>query len=374
MSESAPLSGRPANLAATILTNSILAGRFKTGEYLPPLRELSRRHGLSSETFRRALKAMERENLVMSEPRHGFRVVGPARTPSHRAVPDTCLFVGPPGGAGGWSEMHKTMWMEIQRLAAEKSMALLTVGSDSPPTAGLAEKIRGARTAGAILERHAPAMEVLLREHGIPSVLIEAAGHDGMDSVVQDGFQGVRQAVAFLAGRGHKAIAWVGPSPGTADSHVVERFSGYAGGMAEQRMSVASERVVETPYGDVAAARERVRTLLSGPRRPTAMVAPWMHMSLAAARAAEDAGLELNRDIDLVGWTTEEAYANGFLGGFKNGQVPPAMVWSVRAMVELAYARLEQRLENPRLPVAATRVPMRLRFPDDMPDEGAERL
>lgn len=53
------LSGRPANLAVTILRNSILTGRFKPGDYLPPLRELSRQHGLSSETFRRALKAME---------------------------------------------------------------------------------------------------------------------------------------------------------------------------------------------------------------------------------------------------------------------------------------------------------------------------
>ncbi len=365
-----PLSGRPLTVAASIVQDAILAGRFRPGDYLPTLRELHRRHGLSTETFRRALKVLESDGLVVSEPRHGFRVAGNgARAAFGCAAPGTCLFVGPPGGAESWSGMHKAVLLELQRIAAVKGMALLTVGSDRQPTDALAEKIRGSQTAGAILERNAPAIEALLREHGIPAVMVEAGGQVTMDSVVQDGFDATRQAVRFLVGSGHEAIAWIGPSPRQTDSHVVERFSGYVGGMAECGRVFLPEMVIEAPYRNMAAARELARTVLSRGRRPTAIVAPWAHMTMAVAQAAEDAGLRLNKDLALVGWTTEEAYEAGIFSRFANAETLPAMVWSVRSMVELAYARLEQRLTDPGLPVAETRVPMRVRFPEDAPDE-----
>lgn len=364
MTKEATLSGRPANLAVTILTNSILAGRFKPGEYLPPLRELSRRHGLSSETFRRALKAMEGEQVVVSEPRHGFRVVNqPSLRVSESDMSGTCLFLGPPGDEEEWSEMHRTMLVEMQRLAARKGFALLTVGSSQKPTAELVERIHGARTSGAVLERRNPAFEDMLRKAGIPAVLIESASLGmPMDSVVQDGYSAGKEAVSHLVSQGHKRIAWVGPALKQAEAHIVERYAGFTGGMAEHGLPLVSDTLIETPYRDVAAARVRVRAALDVKSRPTAIVALWAHITASVAQAAGDLGLSFGQDLDIVGWSTEEAYASGFLRNFSNGSVPPAMVWSVREMVELAYARLEARCARPGLPYSATRVPMRMRM------------
>ena len=369
--ESEEVKGRPASLAAGILTRGIAAGKFRAGDYLPPLRELSRLHGLSTETFRRALKVLEKKRMVISEPRQGFRVAqGACAWDRGSDETGTVLFVGPPGGESEWTEMHRTMLIELQHLAARENFALLSVSSAQAPTRALQERILGSRATGAILERRNPAYEEMLRRAGLATVLVESAeGAADMDVVVQDGARAVRQAIAYLAGRGHRRIGWIGPDARGADAHIIDRFSGYAGGMAEIGRTLDEDDMIFIPYRDPGAARAIIGEALRSKRAPNAFVVPWRHATEAALEALFDAGLVAGRDIDLVGWSTDEAYGFGFIRNTSGIQAPPAMVWSVRAMVELAYARLEQRLAQPGLPFTETRVPMRIRFPEDMTEE-----
>ena len=95
--------------------------------------------------------------------------------------------------------------------------------------------------------------------------------------------------------------------------------------------------------------------------RPTGFIALWQDWVEAFVRAAAASQLVIGRDCEMVGWCTEEEYEADFVPLFRSGVVPPAAVWRVKDMVALAHRRLEERCENPRLPVSSTRVPVWLK-------------
>ena len=71
--------------------------------------------------------------------------------------------------------------------------------------------------------------------------------------------------------------------------------------------------------------------------------------------------LSRERDFEMVGWWTREAYADEYLPLFAKGPVPPAVTWSVATMTETALARVKERRVQPQLPAIQLRVPMQLR-------------
>ena len=62
------------SVALDRVRNAIASGRFAAGRFLPPVRELSAKYGVSPETIRRGLNTLEREGLVVAKARQGFRV------------------------------------------------------------------------------------------------------------------------------------------------------------------------------------------------------------------------------------------------------------------------------------------------------------
>ena len=78
--------GRGSAKVEAILKKELAGGSFSVGQYLPGVRELGRKHGVSPETVRRALKHLETEHWVTTHARHGFKVTGQANDP-HRAAP-----------------------------------------------------------------------------------------------------------------------------------------------------------------------------------------------------------------------------------------------------------------------------------------------
>jgi hypothetical protein len=71
-------------------------------------------------------------------------------------------------------------------------------------------------------------------------------------------------------------------------------------------------------------------------------------------------GLVVGRDFEMVGWCTEEEYAD-FCSWFPPGLVPAAVTWSIARMAEAAVARLKQRRMEPKLAPAMIRIPTAMR-------------
>ncbi|EFK97521.1 hypothetical protein LDC_0436, partial [sediment metagenome] len=127
---------------------------------------------------------------------------------------------------------------------------------------------------------------------GVPLVMADGWFEDmPHDAVAQDGFAGGLQAGAWLAGRGHRRIAFVGPSLVGADLQVVERRCGAAGALGRAGLELPGDLLVSVPLHDPRAAVGPVTELLSRADRPTAVLALWQGLGPVVARAARDLGL-----------------------------------------------------------------------------------
>lgn len=109
---------------------------------------------------------------------------------------------------------------------------------------------------------------------------------------------GARMAVDHLVKRGHRRITFlVGPDD-------VQPFRLRARGFraATSRHGLAGSRVLRVAEPTEAAAETAVRRLLSGPAPTTALFSASGLLTIGALRAVRDAGIEVPRDLDIVGF------------------------------------------------------------------------
>jgi hypothetical protein len=361
-SDAQAIEGRSSLAAEDLIARAIRRGNYAPGRYLPPLRELSRVHGFSTETFRRALLRMQDGGVLLSKPRRGFLVLRKPDKGISRQISHTILYSGPPGRPNEWTYTDKLLLLEVQDFAAKHDLAVLTVSCADKPSSRIRKQIESTGLGGALLAKPSDPFSDLVRKCGIPMTLI--GGHpktSEVDAVVQDNFTGGTLAAEYLADRGHERIAWIGPCRGPVDRHALERYSGVVGELARREMRLPADLIVDdVQRHETENLYERVNALLASPRRPTAIIALWLHRCEVVARALDDLGLRIGRDLDMVGWCPEEQYGSGFVPLFRNGYVPPAAVWSARDMVALSYSRMEERRAKPDMPISLIRVPVRL--------------
>jgi len=359
--------GRSSVELAARLRREIVAGRIAPGGYLPTERDLAARNCVAPMTARRALKTLENEGLVSAEPRRGYRVLAAADDPD-RGLPIAYLTHGPKPGGEFWDQFHRVLLAEFERVAAGKGWPLLAVSMDGISVGEVVERVCSARACGAVLDKFEPELLEAFGREGVATVLIDSRteGFDGeTDAVVQDSFLGGVLAAAWLVGRGHRRIGWIGPQPMAGDLQIVERYAGAAGALDRAGLALAPELRVRTPLQDLELARQGARGLLGRPDRPTAVLALWQTMTSAVAEAARGLNLEPGRDFEMVGWSTDEHYQSEFLAGFRGGAAPPAITWSIARMAEAAVACLRRRRAEPHAPAVHLRVPTRLRLPDN---------
>jgi hypothetical protein len=82
-------------------------------------------------------------------------------------------------------------------------------------------------------------------------------------------------------------------------------------------------------------------------------------------QAADELGLEIGKDLKLVGWCVEELYESEHEKVFAERPVPPAMTWSGAHMVDAAFEQLEKRHDEPDRPHVRINIPTRLTFSNE---------
>jgi len=217
-----------------------------------------------------------------------------------------------------------------------------------------ARQLEGVDCWGAVLVGGETDTYEAIARTGRPCVAIDFPDHTlPIDTIMQDNFGGGRLAAEHLLAAGHERIAWFGAV--STGSHALERFSGARAAFTARGLDIPQKYVfAEAP--DEKTARE----MLSRPDRPTAVLAMWVGQTLAVGRAARSLGLELGRDLDMVGWCTEENYSASIEREFGPGKAPPVVVWSTEEMAKIALARLLWHLREPNLKPLRVSVPMRL--------------
>jgi len=117
--------------------------------------------------------------------------------------------------------------------------------------------------------------------------------------VITHDYEGAAEAARHLAGLGHKLIAHISGPATFRSAH--ERRRGFAEGLAERGLTLQPKYDLEAAY-TFESGLARTQTLLAMVPRPTAIFAGNDEMAAGAYKAARDAGLDIPRDLSVVGF------------------------------------------------------------------------
>jgi DNA-binding LacI/PurR family transcriptional regulator len=148
----------------------------------------------------------------------------------------------------------------------------------------------------------------LQRRH-VPFVLVDSDAPDGVSSVDVNDREGMAEAARHVLAIGHRRIAILsfdaGPDRAALGYRgpLGRRMAGLDDALAEQGLTVDSTgvTVLETACTR-SAGYHAARGLLSGPDRPTAIIALSDILALGALDAARDAGLDVPGDLSITGY------------------------------------------------------------------------
>ncbi|MCU1411236.1 MAG: LacI family transcriptional regulator [Rhodoglobus sp.] len=134
----------------------------------------------------------------------------------------------------------------------------------------------------------------------IPIVAIDPhAGRADLPTVESDSFAGARQATQYLIDLGHRRIGFIGGRPDLRSAAL--RDAGYRRALADSGIPFDPGLVREGHY-EQKTAREPALSLLGSPERPTAVFAANDLTGIAILEAAAELGLEVPRDLSVVGF------------------------------------------------------------------------
>jgi DNA-binding LacI/PurR family transcriptional regulator len=342
--------GKASGRLSEDLRSMIVSGAVPSGEFLPSVRELCRRRELSIDTVVRAMRRLESDGLISAEPRRGYRVLERPED-EDRGRPIAYLLSAESRNTG-WAGLYQMLFTGLQRAAGARGWSLLGIGTADLGVEAAIEQCRASNAWGLIADVHSPEVVRLAQGAGLSVVMVDV-WQPGLsaDAVVQDNFGGGFLAGQFLAEAGHKDIVWLGPV--NESIHSMARFAGASAALRSTGIGLPEEKVLEVGQDE---SRDAARELLSSSKRPAAILAMWRKTCLGVATAARELGLELGRDLQLVGWCAEEQYADGFAAHFPGGPVPAVVSWSIAEMAEMAVGRLVERRSRPELPPARINV------------------
>lgn len=227
------------------LKGDILRGVYKNGQKIAGENELARETGLSRQTVRQALSMLEREGLI--ERRQGSGTFVRRAEPRRKKTWNIGVMASFPGEyivpailRGVREELEEEGFFPLlgatrNRVDAERELleGYLEKGVDGL----LVEAVQSA-----LPNPNLPLYRKLL-EQGVPLVFLNAAYPELGEcvSVTMDDRAGGRDAVRYLAARGHREIGCVFKSD---DAQGLGRYEGYAQGLLECGLPLEDSRVV----------------------------------------------------------------------------------------------------------------------------------
>lgn len=338
------------------LGDEIREGVYAAGQFVPSARKLGVQYGVSPETARRGLKALQAKGVLVAEPSRGFRVAtqrtGDAATQPVAFATDYLADM---------SDADPTSWAlnnEVQKAAAMKGWSALGAHAGSGNREQVLGQLISVGAWGVILDSLDPEYYRSVCKAGLPVVMINSALlGERVDTVVQDNYEGAYQGARHLVACGARKIGWFGPV--RKSGHTRERHAGASAGLAAEGRTIAVEfsRPRNLPDEDL---RLAAREFLAGPDRPDGILAFDLDALRALVAVARELDLVPEKDFRLVGWLVEESLASDYVPLFRGGPVSPAVSWRASSMAEWALTLLAARRDGQRGEPVRINIPTRL--------------
>ncbi len=304
---------------AELLRRDLHSGTYR--DRLPSEMVLARELGVSRGTLRQALGVLARDGALHTVPGRGTYVGSPAAQPN--------------GAGGGMNQRAGLVGMVLPSIVRARTQVLISGAEETLREAGYSfllatsgddrkletEQIRrivGQGASGLLLYVVDGPMDLpLVREvvaAGLPVVLIDRYVPDlQVDAVTADNLGGAFLAVRHLAEQGFRRVGYVGTDNVTTSS-IVERMAGYRWAMQVHGLPVEEDLVYprvrrlrswpprERDLANVRENQELLRRYLEGRGRPEAIFACTDYVAFQVIEAAESLGLQVPRDVALVGF------------------------------------------------------------------------
>lgn len=192
------------------------------------------------------------------------------------------------------------MMRGVEDVAREHGSLVIAASSDEDPEREslLFRELITRRVDGLVMypTDHAAASIVRGLERGTQIVCVDRVP-DGLpcDTVVSDNRGGIREATELLLSGGHRDIGYLGDSLHIYTAR--ERLAGFQEAMNEAGVTVSGDRTV-AGLRDPEAAESATREMLSGSRRPSALIAAQNLVTIGAIKALHQ--LHLEHEIALI--------------------------------------------------------------------------
>ncbi|HZX01440.1 MAG TPA: LacI family DNA-binding transcriptional regulator [Kribbella sp.] len=229
-----------------------------------------------------------------------------------------------------------------QLAAAEEGYLLMLIDTVGHP------EVEGPATR-ALLQRNIEALIVAAEFHrevalpmvpsSLPIVVLDGRPKDGdADWVVPDEAGGARAATERLIAAGHRRIAFCN----VADAMFVARElrrTGYEHALRDAGIEVDPSLVVDAADPSAAAGRVPALEMLRRPDRPTAVFCFSDQLAMGFYQVAQQLGLEIPRDLSVVGFDNHQFIADSILPGLTTIQLPHRAMGEWAAEQAIARSR-----------------------------------
>lgn len=276
---------------------------------LPSERELSRLHGVNRKAVSKAISLLEQDGLVQRMARSGtfVRRTPVAETPQGESL--RCInFVEAPSFAS-----ENMQWIVQEYLSGytealehhEIKTRFQVCPDDLEDFESLLWPRLPQRAQGVVLvNRRAPALLNWLTERGIPFVLqcqyhYDTTGLPEHHKVYVNKAGGAFEGTRHLLGLGHRRIGFLGEVPGGRGAIPV--YEGYHAALRCAGLTPDAKHVARIFTDDPAIDLAPLVDYLKRPDRPTAVITGNDYTALAVMQAARILGIEVPRDLSIVG-------------------------------------------------------------------------
>ncbi|MBT2515751.1 substrate-binding domain-containing protein, partial [Arthrobacter sp. ISL-30] len=168
----------------------------------------------------------------------------------------------------------------------------------------------------------------------VPAVLVDAESRTGsVTSVVPDEEGGARAAIRSLLDAGHTRIGFLNNTddvPATRD-----RLRGFRETLSEAGLD-GDAAPVESEVSEVQGGYEAARRILTRQDPPTGLFCYNDRMAMGAYRAAAELGLEIPRDLSVVGFDDQELIAANLNPGLTTVALPHYEMgaWATESLID----------------------------------------
>lgn len=132
----------------------------------------------------------------------------------------------------------------------------------------------------------------------IPVVTIDEAVY-GVISILSDNTQGMGKLVRYIAGQGHKRIAYIHGDMNTVTSLRIQNFKDAC---EEVGITVTDEYLRQSKFRDMQKTAYETEALLRLPEPPTCIIFPDDYAAIGGINILRARGLEIPEDISVAGY------------------------------------------------------------------------